>query len=153
MRNSIRYSIHLIIYCPYNSKSVEIFRFQMNTERLHWKAGSIPKFSGPKLNGNKSSKNTLMNLDPSRLNMNTGTLAPNSLINCLHMPHGLIGSSESPLIAINLSVLWPSVCQIVSSFHMHFEYFSRVLVSYIPLLLLSLLFLHKSQLHKTHFQH
>lgn len=93
----------------------------MKTEWFYWRAGSIPKFSGPKLNGNKSCKNTLMNLEPSRLNMNTGTLGPNSLINCLHMPQGLIGSSESPLMAINLSFLWPSVCQIVSSFHKHYE--------------------------------
>lgn len=59
--------------------------------------------SGPKLKGNRSSKYILMN-SPFCLNMKIGIDLPNSLINCLQIPHGVITSSKSLEMAIALKL-------------------------------------------------
>lgn len=67
--------------------------------------GLIPRFSGPKLSGKRSLRYIFLN-DPSEANMNTGSFGPNSLISCLQIPQGDIGSSESLEIAIALNFLF-----------------------------------------------
>lgn len=71
--------------------------------------GQFPRLSGPKLKGNKSCKYTLMNLEPSLLNIKMGNFGANSLMNCLQIPQGDMVSSVSPHIASTRNLLNPSL--------------------------------------------